>query len=210
MRIMANIAILALAGNTLLSGKAAGLQTIGDGIRRSARRRASCDIDARPAGCLWNVRKGGRVPQLALGSCPKRMTWNRASLIEITSNTPEHVSPGRISLRRPYAKQLKGAHIRVFFDRIENSGTGKLVPVLLAHVLVHEITHILQGSDHHSEEGVMKAHWTANDLYQMSYRPLPFDPFDVELIRRGLANRDRATISAHLGNRGVAELAATQ
>jgi hypothetical protein len=79
-------------------------------------------------------------------------------------------------------------------------------------VLVHEITHVLQGIEHqrHSEDGVMKARWTADDLYQMSYRPLHFDPFDVELIRRGLANRDRATISAHLGNRGVAELAAAK
>jgi hypothetical protein len=93
---------------------------------------------------------------------------------------------------------------------IENSGTSKLVPYLLGHVFVHEITHILENRGGHSEKGVMKRCWTTDDLYQMLYRPLPFAPLDVELIRRGLADRDRATTSAQLGKCSVAEVAAAQ
>jgi hypothetical protein len=131
--------------------------------------------------------------------------------IAITSNTPQKFHRGALAYAEVYVGHFQGAHTRVFFDRVENvADSSKLVPILLAHLLVHEITHILQNSDHHSEGGVMKKQWTTNDLYQMSYRPLPFDPSDVELIRRGLANRDRAAMSVRLGNRGVAELAAAQ
>jgi hypothetical protein len=142
--------------------------------------------------------------------------WSKAYRMEqsitvrIASNTPRALHPGALAYAEPYAGQIKGAHIRVFFDRIENSGTTKLVPYLLGHVLVHEITHILERSDHHSKEGVMKRSWTRHDLFQMWYQPLPFDALDVELIRRGFANRDRDAISARLGNRGVVELAAAQ
>ena len=116
--------------------------------------------------------------------------------VAITSNTPRKFHPGALGYADPYAGQLKGVHIRIFFDRVESFATGlprsspfagRLVPSLLGHVLVHEIIHILEGSDHHSDEGVMKRHWTTEDLYQMSYRTLPFDPLDVELIQRGLA-----------------------
>jgi len=56
-------------------------------------------------------------------------------------------------------------------------------------VLVHEITHILQGVDRHSAQGVMKAQWDDNDYSAMAWKPLPFSPIDVELINRGLATR---------------------
>jgi len=61
--------------------------------------------------------------------------------------------------------------------------------VLLAHVLVHEIAHILQKTDQHSNSGVMKAVWTHQDRVQMRTGALPFTPGDVELIRLGLASR---------------------
>jgi hypothetical protein len=137
----------------------------------------------------------------------------------ITSNTPRNFHPGALAYAEVYPGQFKDAHIRIFFDRVESSVAmfprssplvRKLTASLLGHVLVHEITHILEASDHHSEEGVMKKHWTINDLFHMEYRPLPFDLVDVELIRRGLADRGRAATSAQLGNRGVAELALAQ
>ena len=40
--------------------------------------------------------------------------------------------------------------------------------MLLAHVLVHEITHVLEGVDRHTGQGVMKARWTEDDLALMA------------------------------------------
>jgi hypothetical protein len=141
---------------------------------------------------------------------PKVYGMEQSITVGIDSDTPPTLHPGAFAYAEPYAEQMKGVHIRVFLDRIENGSTSELLPYLLGHVLVHEITHILEGCDHHSEEGVMKKSWTVHDVVQMAYKPLPFDALDVELIRRGLANRDPAATSARLGNRDVVELAAAQ
>jgi hypothetical protein len=72
----------------------------------------------------------------------------------------------------------------VFYDRIKQKpAPGEL----LAHVMVHEITHILQGISRHSDSGVMKANWSGEDFQRMRYKVLPFAEEDVVLIHRGLA-----------------------
>ena len=134
-----------------------------------------------------------------------RLTWRlgqpradeveQAIVIQITSKTPAALQPGALA----YAEPFEGVHIRVFYDRIQaigesrsrGFGESRFTQILLAHVLVHEITHILQGTARHSPQGIMKAHWTPGDLLEMARHPLPFDPSDVDLIHLGLANRGR-------------------
>jgi len=74
-----------------------------------------------------------------------------------------------------------GTRIEVFYDRVLSCGPPDVVPSILAHVLVHEITHILEGVGRHSDHGVMKAHWDAGDIGRMR-RLLPFAPEDIALI----------------------------
>jgi hypothetical protein len=94
------------------------------------------------------------------------------------ANTPEALAS---------AKVYEGVHITVFWDRVERLSRFAPPTFVLAHVLVHEITHILQGIDRHSESGVMKSRWTPEDYRAMAIKPLPFTPLDVELIQLGLA-----------------------
>lgn len=77
----------------------------------------------------------------------------------------------------------KGARITILFNRVASSGPPLAVPSILAHVLVHEITHVLQGVSRHSPTGVMKALWSAEDFQQMHHSTLPFAEVDVRLIR---------------------------
>jgi hypothetical protein len=126
---------------------------------------------------------------------PKAYEAERPILIAITSNTPETFHRGALAYSHPF----EGAHIRVFYDRVENAYRPRATAILLAHVLVHEITHVLEGTDRHSEQGVMKGQWTPDDLVQMVYKPLPFDSADVLLIREGVANRGRPVRKAPLG-----------
>jgi hypothetical protein len=83
----------------------------------------------------------------------------------------------------------EGTHIVVFYDRIQKRVVPARVPILLAHVLVHEITHILQGVVRHSSSGVMKARWDSGDFFEMARKSLGFTKLDVVLIRRGLEAR---------------------
>ncbi len=79
-------------------------------------------------------------------------------------------------------------HITVRYDRVRNSAGAcrELEPVLLGHVLAHEITHILQCLDRHADTGIMKAHWNAEDYYEMRWKPLTFTSQDIDLIRLGM------------------------
>jgi hypothetical protein len=65
-------------------------------------------------------------------------------------------------------------------------GSPKLEQALLAHVMVHEVTQVLQGVNRHSDVGVMKAHWEQKEYNQMQWKPLPFTPHDVALVKAGL------------------------
>ena len=90
----------------------------------------------------------------------------------------------------PYAKS--GTCIHIFMDRIAERLNPYFETVLLAHVLAHEITHVLERVARHSADGVMKAHWDRRDKEDMKSHSLPFAAIDVELIHIGIAERTHA------------------
>jgi hypothetical protein len=127
-------------------------------------------------------------------NCP-----GEAIVVSLTTRTPEGLQPHALAYTLPY----EGTHIRVFLDRIRHQAllnSPNFERHLLAHVLVHEITHLLEGTNGHSDRGVMKARWEHADFGQMmTSAGLPFTPEDVSLIRRGLelrAAHPRSTIVA--------------
>ncbi len=106
-------------------------------------------------------------------------------VVEMTDDTPSALKADALAFARPY----EGVHIDVFYDRVRAATEPELTPNVLAHVLVHEITHILQGTCRHSDTGIMKARWAHTDYMEMGLKPLPFTEEDVQLIRFGLAGR---------------------
>ena len=101
-------------------------------------------------------------------------------IVEVVRRTPTNLMPGSLA----YAVPREGSHITVFIDRIEQMRAPSNV---LAHVMVHEITHFLQGIGRHSATGVMKEVWAPGDFGGMRLRPLSFTPLDIDLIYAGLA-----------------------
>jgi hypothetical protein len=97
-----------------------------------------------------------------------------------------------------YALPYEGTHIVLFWDRIQNSTEPRGLPYLVAHVLVHEITHILEGTCRHSDTGVMKAVFTRSDIDEMGFHPLAFAAVDLDLIRDGLNARAEILAQAKL------------
>jgi hypothetical protein len=119
-------------------------------------------------------------------------------VVEMITDTPRELKPGALAFARPY----EGVHIDVFYDRIHEATEPELTPNVLAHVLVHEITHILQGTCRHSDTGVMKARWTHTDYMEMGQKPLSFTEEDTQLIRSGLVVRATpGTLVATAGTR---------
>jgi hypothetical protein len=122
-------------------------------------------------------------------SC-SRSPIEKPIVVQLINDTPSGLKPGALAFARPY----EGVHIDVFYDRVRAATEPELTPNVLAHVLVHEITHILQGTCRHSETGVMKARWTHTDYMEMGQKPLSFTEEDVQLIKNGLAERDNGDI----------------
>jgi len=135
-----------------------------------------------------------------------RLEWHErrfcpaaASALHITlsDRTPDTQHPGALAYSLPY----EGSQIVIFYDRIRN-GDPRRLTYLTAYVLAHEITHILEGADRHSERGIMKAHWDRVDYFEMEAGQLNFSPEDVGLISQGLdARESRTTACQNLGCR---------
>jgi hypothetical protein len=113
-------------------------------------------------------------------------------IIEMLDSTPRYCYPGAVACAMPYDR----THIKVFYDRVRTSVYSQTIPALLAHVFVHEITHVIQGFSRHSSAGVMKARWDAHDFLLMGSKPLPFTQEDVHFIQMGLAAREAQSIAS--------------
>jgi hypothetical protein len=110
-----------------------------------------------------------------------------AFVVTIVDQTPVEHKPGALAC----AQVFEGVHLTIYYDRVAAlTRTG--VDTVLAHVLVHELTHLIQGINRHSDSGVMKPHYTNADIFHMVTRPLPFTETDVVLINLGVAHRLRS------------------
>jgi hypothetical protein len=91
----------------------------------------------------------------------------------------------------PFA--LNSDAITIRYDKLlQTIGPDKeLATALLAHTLAHEIGHMVENVDHHSESGVMKPRWDGGDYREMSWKPMEFAPEDVLLMRQGLREWQR-------------------
>jgi hypothetical protein len=99
-----------------------------------------------------------------------------------TTGVPQRSHPGALA----YAEPFNGIPvITVMYDRLLLMGVGRprLAPALLAHVLAHEIGHILLGTDSHAKAGIMKARWTSGDYDEMERKPMLFERSDEDNIR---------------------------
>jgi hypothetical protein len=117
-------------------------------------------------------------------------------VINITADTPKTLAPGALAC----AQVFEGVHIRIFWDRVRNTvrDANPLGTFLLAHVMAHEIAHILEGINRHSESGLMKASWKQGEIEQMTVHPLSLAPEDVRLIRMGLLKRATRQVDGHV------------
>jgi hypothetical protein len=112
-------------------------------------------------------------------------------IVHIQNDTNVDLQGGAFASAQVY----QGSAITLIYSRLKwAEPIAILGPRILAHTLVHEIAHNLEGVARHSQSGVMKARWTASDYNEMSRHPLQFEQIDLELIKAGLDLR-RARIA---------------
>jgi hypothetical protein len=59
-----------------------------------------------------------------------------------------------------------GAYAGVFHYRVKQLGTTASEAAVLGHVIAHELGHLLLGTGHHSDGGIMKAVWSGRSGHQ--------------------------------------------
>jgi hypothetical protein len=139
------------------------------------------------------VREASRIATRIFGDIGVRLEWRPltkcpvaadAVHVSLSSETPKEVATHALA----YAFPIEGTRIVILQNRVEAISSGRF-SLVLAYVLVHEITHIFQGSLRHSPNGIMKARWTRNEFCHMSDHSLSFTDDDVDLIYDGLDSR---------------------
>jgi hypothetical protein len=145
----------------------------------------TCPYPAKKMASAIFKRAGVTVEWLS----PKQVRTNSTRIllqIELTHHTPLERAPGALAEAYPFDRCGRG--IEVFLDRIRSlTSDASRESELLAYVLVHEITHVIQGLVEHTAEGIMKANWSAADRYAIHRKKLSFSTEDLPRIRQGLA-----------------------
>jgi hypothetical protein len=114
--------------------------------------------------------------------------WQSKNIsIEFDTGMPDWFHTGALAYSVPYA--TSGPAVHVLLDRVRQAGSDPPMGVLLGHVIAHELGHVLKCTSSHSDDGIMKAHWTHADLERMTTGLLRFDSQDVEAIRAGITRR---------------------
>jgi hypothetical protein len=142
------------------------------------------------------VERATMIADQILAGAGVRLSWRgnldpclgesvKAVQVDLFWNRPPGELPGALG----YAQPFGDAYVRVFCDRIQKSVAPEREPYLMGHVLAHEITHILQGTNFHAVSGVMKAVWDFGECRRMAVQSLMFTATDIVLIRQGLENR---------------------
>jgi hypothetical protein len=108
-------------------------------------------------------------------------------IVRIESSEHAHVSAEALAYSTPFADS--GTCIHVLLDRVRRGSSDFLAPVVLAYVLAHEITHVLERTTRHSKDGIMKAHWECSDYQRIEFGGLAFSLEDIDRIHLGIAER---------------------
>jgi hypothetical protein len=187
-----------LVGAICLTGIGTAAETCTVGVRVH-------NLSVAPPGALFRAKT---VAGEMFGQIGVQVEWQGGAVREtgkacwrpieifLEAGLPGADRPESMAYTMPYREG--GARIYVFVDRIAAMVPPTHVGTLLGHVLVHEITHGLQGVSRHSAQGVMKAHWDTPDFRAMEVHTLPFDEQDVQLIHAG-AKRPKASTLTSVG-----------
>jgi hypothetical protein len=120
-----------------------------------------------------------------VGKPPRHLPGPHAPIeIQVISGTPKDYHPGALGCSEV---SCRASRILVLADRLKTKIPPEWAPAVLAHVLIHEITHVVQRVGRHAETGVMKARWEFADYRRMASRPLEFTQLDVNMIHSRLA-----------------------
>lgn len=106
--------------------------------------------------------------------------------LRIQASAPPGLPGAQLAQANPFAPG--GVNVTAFLDRVETAAFQQNRPValLLAHVIAHEIGHVLLRSSEHSRSGVMSSHWNEHEFSRMPIGALLFSREQARQMARSL------------------------
>jgi hypothetical protein len=110
----------------------------------------------------------------------------RQILLRLSDRTNPALLKHALGFARPFAHG--GVRVTIFYDRVEEmqpggDGTG----IVLGHIMTHELTHVLEAQNAHTESGIMRSRWNDGDFRAMRMGGLYFSDADIRAIYGNLA-----------------------
>jgi len=96
---------------------------------------------------------------------------------------------GTLASARPFG--ASGTSVTIYEAPLQRflSKYANAPELVLAYVLAHELAHVMQRLDHHSDSGILKTNWSYREYYKMLSGTLTFTAQDADLIRAGLETK---------------------
>jgi hypothetical protein len=178
--------------------------------------------DHRPADVTVYVEGDGAPPSVDYGARATvtwmyarigvRLAWREGAVaasaasgspvsiqVRFARDSPNGTTSYALAFALPFADGT--TVINVMYQRVRMvAGRSAREQAILAHVLAHEIGHVLQVTNQHAQTGVMKTNWNGRDYDAMEKKPLEFTHDDIDLIVWGLTTRRAQTSGAEHGN----------
>lgn len=87
----------------------------------------------------------------------------------------------------------QGAYSDVFYDSVEKLHEDCHIDIatLLAHVIAHEVGHLLLGQHAHTELGIMRPKWQGEELRSLAMGGLLFTPSQIESFKARLSTFEK-------------------
>jgi hypothetical protein len=110
--------------------------------------------------------------------------------LEILKAAPPGYQASILGYAQPLASA--GLNVRVFNDRVRLAATGRsrLYAAVLAHVIAHEIGHVLLRTGKHTSGGLMSQMWGDGDYAWMSRTLMLFDRRQGAAMRREISGAE--------------------
>jgi len=95
------------------------------------------------------------------------------------------------------AEDGRGCYADLFYEPIQQlqDETHASPSVILGHAMAHELGHLLLGTNSHSPSGLMRAHWTRDDLANASKGNLRFSKEQCLTLRSRLTTSEYVEIA---------------
>ena len=159
----------------------------------------------------WIHCPAGAGEEARFPACRRPMSGTDV-ILQILPQTMENrgLSRRAFGYALPDAGGLPARHAYVFLHRVDevvakSRRTARCISreVLLAYVVAHEVGHLLLGTDSHSECGVMRGRWSAEDLQEMELGRTAFDAGQARAMRRHVEERGRQLAAESRGEERV-------